>query len=104
MEVKVLWSNSAILDLQAAHDFYKTTAGLSIADKITLSIVSKTLLLAANPRMGQIEEILKHRKDEIRYLVEGNYKIIYIVREQIVLIASVFDCRQAPENLAKKSI
>ena len=103
MEVTVLWSDSAISELQAIHDYYLTTASFKIAQKIVNSIADKSLLLSQNPRMGQIEELLKHRKEEIRYLVDGNYKIVYKIDGQIVLIASVFDCRQNPEKLVKRT-
>ena len=53
--------------------------------------------------MGQVEELLKHRNEEVRYLVDGNYKIVYKIGGQIVLIASVFDCRQDPKVLVKKT-
>ena len=104
MEIAVLWSDSAISELQAIHDYYLTTASFKVAYKIVNSIVDRSLLLSENPRMGQIEELLKHRKDEIRYLVEGNYKIVYTIKGHIVLIASVFDCRQDPKKLARRSV
>ena len=34
-----------------------------------------------------------------RYLVEGNYKIIYWHDGTLIKIASVFDCRQNPSKL-----
>lgn len=104
MEMTVLWSDSAISDLQVIHDYYLTTASLKVARKIVDAIVDKTFYLSDNPRIGQIEELLKHKKAEIRYLVEKPYKIVYLIEEQIVLIAAVFDCRQDPEKLKEKSI
>ena len=104
MAMTVVWSDSAISELQTIHDYYLTKAGFKVAAKIVNSIVDKSLLLPNNPRMGQIEELLKHRKDEIRYLVEGNYKIVYVIEKQILLVASVFDCRKDPKKLAKKRI
>ena len=49
--------------------------------------------------MGPIEELLRHRKNEYRYIVDGNYKIIYWIDEHFIKIASVFDSRQNPEKL-----
>jgi len=103
MEIIVLWSDSAVSELQSLHDYYLTTASSKIAKKIVNSIVNKSLLLSKNPRIGQIEELLKHRKEEIRYLDDGNYKIVYKIEGQTVLIASVFDCRQDPMMLVKKT-
>jgi len=104
MEITVLWSDSAIVELQAVYDYFLSTANFKVAQKLVNSIVDKSILLSANPRMGQLEELLKHRKDEIRYLVEGNYKIVYKIEEPIVVIATLFDCRQNPKKLAGKRI
>jgi len=104
MEITVLWSDSAISDLQDIHDYYLSKASLKVAQRIVNSIVDKSLLLSNNPRIGQTEDLLKHRKEEIRYLVEGNYKIVYVIEGYIVFIATIFDCRQDPDKLSKKNI
>lgn len=104
MEIIVLWSDSAQSDLRAIHDYYLEKANSKVALKLINSIIDKSLLLSNNPRLGQIEELLKHKNIEIRYLVEGNYKIVYVIEDLIVLISAVFDCRQDPEKLKKKKI
>jgi len=52
--------------------------------------------------MGQVEELLKDKfKEEFRYLVFRQYKIIYLVNidEHRVDIVNVFDCRQNPTKM-----
>jgi plasmid stabilization system protein ParE len=51
--------------------------------------------------MGQIEFLLQHRPQQFRYLVSGNYKVIYYVNEetQKIIIVNVFDARQNPDKL-----
>jgi len=102
MEVVVIWSDSAIEDLREIYDYYYYKASERIADKLANDIVDQTLLLEQTPRLGQAEELLSHLKMEIRYLLHGNYKIVYLINEDIVTIATVFDCRQNPEKLGKK--
>ncbi len=104
MEMIVLWSDSAIEDLQEIHDYYATSANAKVADKIVNSIVDLTIGLDKNPRIGQTEELLNHKKEEIRYLVEGNYKIVYFIDKNYVIIATVFDCRQNPKKLTGTNI
>lgn len=104
MEMIVLWADSAIEDIHQIYDYYIIIAGDKVANKITNSIVDKVILLEKNPRIGQLEDLLKHKKEEIRYLVNGNYKIVYFIEENQVIIASVFDCRQDPLKLFEKSI
>jgi len=103
MEIIVVWSDSAIEELRNIYEYYYSKASKKVADKITNSIVDKTIMLEITPRMGQKEELLAHFKQEIRYLVQGNYKIVYLIKENIVSIATVFDCRQDPIKLKIRS-
>lgn len=103
MEIIVVWSDSAIEELRNIYEYYYFKASKRVADKITSAIVDKTIMLEATPRMGQKEELLVRFKQEIRYLVQGNYKIVYLIEENIVSIATVFDCRQDPIKLIIRS-
>jgi toxin ParE1/3/4 len=104
MEMTVLWTDSAIEDLQGIHDYLFFIASLKVADKISNSIVDKSLLLEKNTRIGQIEELLKHRNEEIRYIIDGHYKIVYLIAGNFVIVATVFDCRQDPKILENTKI
>jgi plasmid stabilization system protein ParE len=101
MGLTVFWTNTAIESLEKIFDFYKTKASLEIAQNIIRSIVDRTILLEDNPEIGPIEELLKGRKNEYRYLVISNYKIIYWISEKHIMIVTVFDCRQNPIKLKK---
>jgi toxin ParE1/3/4 len=99
MDLKIVWTDSAIVQLETIFDFYKTTASLNVARKISTDLVRKTKLLPNQPNTGQQEVLLKSRKNEYRYLVEGNYKIIYWVENEMIIIGAIFDTRQDPEKL-----
>ncbi|MBC7388495.1 MAG: type II toxin-antitoxin system RelE/ParE family toxin [Opitutaceae bacterium] len=101
MDLKVSWSKSAIEQLETIFDYYKNKANERIAKEIVKRIVDKTLLLETQPRIGPQEELLRSRKFEYRYLLEGNYKIIYWVDEPFIKIATVFDCRRNPGIIAE---
>lgn len=96
MEVKILWTELAINQLEQIFDFYKYNANTEVARKIVSQIVDKTILLEKNPFIGAKEPLLANRKKEYHYLVEGNYKIIYWKENNYVKINSIFDCRQNP--------
>ena len=99
MGLKVYWTETSINKLEDIFDYYKTNAGIDVARKIVDSIIDATIALENQSRIGQPEELLKHRDLEYRYLVEGNYKIIYWIEEPLVKIATVFDCRQNPVKM-----
>ena len=104
MEMIVLWTDSAIEDLREIHDYLFSEASLKVANKITDSIVDKTILHEKTPRIGQVEELLKHRKEEIRYIIDGHYKIVYVIDGNYLIITTVFDCRQDPKKLEDTKI
>ena len=87
MEMTVVWTDSAITDIQDIHFYYLSNANHKTAEKITNDLVTQTLLLERTPRMRQAEELLHHRKEEIRYLVEDNYKIVYMIDENFIGIS-----------------
>jgi len=76
-------------------------AGEKVADKIRRSIFNSTKPLIKQPLIGAIEENLIELKQQHRYLVEGNYKIIYRIINNNVYITDIFDCRQNPEKMKK---
>ncbi len=101
MELEIFWSQFAEDKLQDIFYYYKHKASLKVARKIINEIVDKTIDLDKNPKIGQLEDLLKERPQEFRYLVSSNYKIIYYanVETKRIVIANVFDTRQNPEKL-----
>jgi len=53
---------------------------------------------------GQIEGNLQKLGEDHRYLVEGNYKIIYKKVKEGILITDVFDTRQDPVKILKSTL
>ena len=101
MEIKIFWTEFATNQLEQIFDYYKYKASLDVANKIVSNIVDRTILLEKNPLMGTKEPLLAKRQNDYRYLVEGNYKIIYWVENNYVKISSVFDCRLLPTKITE---
>jgi len=99
MELKVFWTDTARFQLEDIFDYYKEKANVKVARKLVKKIIDRTIQLEKNPKSGTKEPLLYKRKFEYRYLVEGNYKIIYWIKENYINIATVFDCRQNPEKM-----
>lgn len=99
MELKIFWTDTARDQLEDIFEFHKDVAGLKIARKLVKKLIDRTIQLENNPRSGPIEPLLAGRAFEYRSLVEGNYKIIYMIDVNYVYISSVFDCRQNPEKM-----
>ncbi len=98
----VKWSTRADARLQEISDYLFDVAGNRTALKITRKIQTHTEKLSANPRMGQREGTFEDSGMEFRYLVEGNYKIIYWIEDDNITISTLFDCRQNPERMKEE--
>jgi plasmid stabilization system protein ParE len=102
MEVKeIFWNQKPIDNLKLIYEYYLGRANKSIADKITEGIVHETIRLENNPKIGQKEELLLNYPQEYRYIVHGNYKIIYFENhpKNRIDIVNVFDTRQNPTKM-----
>jgi plasmid stabilization system protein ParE len=100
---QVIWTYFATSELKSIFLYYKMVAGETIADKIKKSIFDTTKILSKQPFIGQVEENLIELKQEHRYLIEGNYKIIYRIIDENIYITDVFDCRQNPQKIKQRS-
>lgn len=94
--MKIIWSDFASETLIEIYKYHKTVASIEIAKKIKTSIFQTTKQLIAQPELGQIEVSLLQLNEGHRYLVDGNYKIVYKNIKEGVLITDVFDVRQDP--------
>jgi toxin ParE1/3/4 len=101
MELRVFWTDTARFQLEEIFAYYKDKANQKVARKLVKKIIDRTIQLERNPKSGHKEPLLSDRKFEYRYLIEGNYKIIYWIKDNYIQIATVFDCRQNPEKIKK---
>ncbi|QTD38116.1 type II toxin-antitoxin system RelE/ParE family toxin [Polaribacter batillariae] len=103
MELTIFWTEFSEKELENIFKYYKKKASVTVAKKIVNAIYEETLKLKQQPKIGQTEELLKQRKQEFRYLVYKNYKVIYWINESEnrVEINDVFDTRQNPPKIKR---
>ena len=75
--MKIIWSSFASESLKEIYLYHKEVAGKSIVKRLKTNIFNTTKQLIKHPLSGQIEETLATLEQGHRYLVKGNYKIIY---------------------------
>lgn len=104
MELKIFWTDFSQKELEKIYEYYREKTGTRIAKKLVNGIYNETLKLRRQPKIGQAEELLKNRKQEFRYLVYKNYKVVYWVNyaENRIEINDVFDTRQNPLKIERK--
>ena len=103
MELKLFWTDFSQKELGKIYEYYREKAGTGIAKKLVNGIYNETLKLKRQPKIGQTEDLLKNRKQEFRYLVYKNYKVIYWIndKENRIEINDVFDTRQNPIKIER---
>ena len=90
--MKVLWTDSAIAQLQAIHDYIAQTSpdyAVRIVDRLT----SRSIQIAAFPNSGRM--VPEYERKEIREVIEGRYRIIYLVEvSQVQILAVIHGARE----------
>lgn len=99
--MKVIWTRFALDSLSGIFSYYMKNVNINIARIIRDDILSITKQLEKFPQLGPTEELLMDLEGGHRYLIRGNYKIIYKIQDKKVYIADVFDTRQNPQKIRR---
>lgn len=84
---KVIWSARALRDLEDIGN-YIARDSLTYAKRTLERIISTSSLIEKNPLMGRIVPEVNDKS--IREIIKGNYRIIYQIRKQAIIILTVF--------------
>ncbi len=97
--MKVLWTKFALNSLHEIFNYYRDNVSYTVAQNIKNNILSGTHQLEKQPLSGPIVVMLSSlEKDSYRYIIRGNYKIIYKIQNKKIFIMDVFDTRQNPDR------
>jgi toxin ParE1/3/4 len=97
MDHKVIWTDEAIADLRQLVTFISRD-NPTAAVKLGETIVQKSMILAAQPRLGRM--LRNSPKDAVRELVVPPYRVIYEIDDhhQMVYIRMLWHgARQEPD-------
>jgi len=70
-----------------------------VANGIVGNILDRAETLSTFPLRGRIVDELRSMNEGHRYILEGNYKIIYKPVSDMVYVTDVFDMRQDPSEI-----
>lgn len=103
MELIVYWTDFAKSELKSIFEYNKEKVSLKIAAQIAKQIVEKANTLKNFPEIGAIEELLKDKPQNFRYIVSTNYKVIYWFNKSKnrIEVMDVFDTRQNPTKIKR---
>jgi toxin ParE1/3/4 len=84
--VKVIWTNFAIEDLKAIHEYISKDSKV-YADRHIEKLISRADQLEINPQSGRV--VPEFNKETLRELIEGNYRIIYQIRPDAIAVVRI---------------
>src|SRR5258708_7072973 len=97
--MKLFYTQQALDSLQECLDFFPSEVPSEKVNEICDRILAKADKLLINPHIGQVEEYLEHLDKSHRRVIEGNYKIIYRIENEIIYVTDIFDSRQDPAKM-----
>jgi plasmid stabilization system protein ParE len=91
MHIPIKWSERALLNLKSIEEYISLNSELR-ARKTIQDLISYVSLLAISPEMGSpVKELFEF---DLRLLVKYEYKIIYQVTDESVLIIAIIHSKQ----------
>ena len=100
--MEVIWSRLARMTLADVASFVENRFNRNVAQKVTDEIIRYTELLGFFPRSGHKDEELVTDGFEARMLVCKKSVVYYVIRDNVVIIAAVFDTRRNPANMRRQ--
>lgn len=84
--VKVVWTEFAVDDLRSIHSFISKDSK-KYADRFIDKLIARTDQLEKNPNSGRV--VPEFNVETVRELIEGNYRIIYKVDQDLIAIVRI---------------
>lgn len=90
--MKVFWTDAALRQLESVRDFLAQTSP-DYARRVAERLVNRSEQVAAFPRSGRM--VPEYEIDEVREVIEGSYRIIYLIKQgQVEILAIVHTSRR----------
>lgn len=97
--MKVLWTKGADAQLEAIHNYVAQTSP-EYARRIVDNLTRRSIQIAAFPFSGRM--VPEYEINEVRELIEGSYRVIYLVKDEkdgIEVLAVIHSARESLKPL-----
>ncbi|MCA1616030.1 MAG: type II toxin-antitoxin system RelE/ParE family toxin [Acidobacteria bacterium] len=90
--MRVFWTDAALGQLEATRDYFARTSP-EYAQRLVERLITRSERIAGFPRSGRM--VPEYEIDEVRQVVEGSHRIIYLIKEdQIEILALIHTSRK----------
>lgn len=97
--MKIIWSEYALSRLKIIYDYYVNYVSIENAEQIVNVIVLRVDDLLHFPYLGQTEYSTLNRKIAMRYILIYQYKVLYEIVEEDIIILDIFYTKQSPTEM-----
>jgi len=98
VKLKIIWSHRANIKLYKILEFYiERNKSKTYSVKLYNKFNKELKLLHKHPEIG-----IKTELDAVRGLIVGDYILYYEIDNENIMVHTVWDCRQNPEDLIIK--
>ena len=101
--MKIVLTDFAKTQLRDIFNYYAAEVSEYTASKLINKIIDAIEDLERHPSLGAKETLLSPLKLNHKYIVAGNYKVIFRLEAEIIYITDIFDCRQNPTKLITRN-
>jgi hypothetical protein len=101
---EIVWTHFAAKCLNEIHAYiFEETKSEAIANKYCLKLLNSVEHLSLQANAGTIEPLLKKVNQNSRFIIEGNYKIIYQYDDETLFNTDVFHTKQNPKKIITRN-
>ncbi|MEQ6168654.1 MULTISPECIES: type II toxin-antitoxin system RelE/ParE family toxin [unclassified Ekhidna] len=93
---EVVWTIGAKSDLQQIYDYISDDSPL-YAERFVMKLIDKVSILKEFPNAGRI--VPEFENQQLRELIEGNYRIIYKIKPDFIGVVRVHHSSQLLKNI-----
>ena len=90
--MKIVWTHQARERLFEIEDYIITQGSPVNAAQLIQRLVDRAKILSDFPNSGRI--VPEYGREDCRELIEGNYRIIYRIKVDVIEIETVFEARR----------
>lgn len=90
-------SDSAQKDLEKIYE-YCINISYNYAEKTKNQLLSSLISLKVFPRGFPKIKLKYHKNLEYRYFISNNFKILYLIKDNFVIVQKIINCKQNPKN------
>lgn len=95
---KIVWSNRAKIKLFEILDFYtQRNKSSAYSKKLYKKFIKELILLKKQPEIG-----IKSDTEGVRGLIVDEFILYYEIYSEMIVVHTVWDCRQNPDSLKIK--